>query len=169
MANLVGLVSSNSHILSIVLAPASEFDESDESDEEEDVEADGVLLIGDSMIRDVLPTCDDLSVESMIGAKFVDIKNKLKRINPRKRKFRNITIVCGTNDSATREQADKIAQECKNVLLEAKLRADHVTVSSILPRCDTKADMPKIDNVNQLILTTCNDMGVQYVNQNCRY
>ncbi len=46
-----------------------------------------------------------------------------------------------------------------------------MTVSSILPRCDTKADMPKIDNVNQLILTTCNDMGVQYVNhdQNCRY
>lgn len=157
--------------LSTVLAPVSELDDSDESEEEEDVEADGVLLIGDSMIRDVLPTCDDLSVDSMSGAKFVDIKNKMKKINPRKRKYKNITIVCGTNDSATRKPADKIAQECKNAILEAKLRADHVTVSSILPRCDTKADMPKIDNVNQLILTTCNDMHVQYVNhdQNCRY
>ncbi len=73
--------------LSTVLAPASELDDSDESNEEEDVEADEVLLIRHSMIRDVLPTCDDLSVDSMTGAKFVDIKNKLKRINPRKRKI----------------------------------------------------------------------------------
>ncbi len=104
------------------------------------------------MIRDLLPTCDDLSVDSMTGATFVDIKNKLKRINPRKRKFKNITIVCGTNGSATRTPADKIVQESKNVLLVAKLRVDHVTVSNILPRSYTQADMPKIDNVNQLII-----------------
>ncbi len=80
------------------------------------------------MIRDVLLTCNDLSVDSMTSAKFVDIENKLKKINPRKRKLKNITIVCGTNDSATGKLGDKIVQECKNVLLEAKLRADHVAV-----------------------------------------
>ncbi len=160
------LASLNAGLRQLTAAVAPEMIDSDEDeDSDEEVEAEGDLLIGDSLIRDIKSMSPDLTVESYSGAKFCEIKKKLKKIKPQRKRYKTITIVCGTNDTATKKPAQKIAEECKDTLQEAKLRSERVILSSVLPRCDAKADPAKIDTLNQLMVTITATEGVSFVNQ----
>ena len=150
-------------------SPADSDDEV--TDDETEPDYTGMLLIGDSIIRNIQSTSDDLIVESHSGAKACDIKKCLQKLKPRHKRFTDIFIVCGTNDSATKRNAEKITRDFEALLTTAKDRAQHVHLASVLPRADDKADMVKIDNVNQLLTTTANNLNVNFVNndKNFRY
>jgi len=94
--------------------------------EEEDADYSGTLLIGDNLLRNVQPTCDSLTIESLSEAGFSDLKKSLKKISPKQRRFERIVIVCGANDVTTKKSADRIARDCQNVLHLAKERAQQV-------------------------------------------
>lgn len=140
--------------------------DNDETDDEEteDAEPDGDLLIGDSLIRDVTPTQDSLSVDSTGGATLNIIRKKLKAINPRKRKYQRVFIVAGTNDTSSKRPADKIAEDCKSTIQAAKKVAQQVFMSSIPPRKDNRTDTNKMNNVNQLFLTAANEEDSTFIN-----
>ena len=139
-------------------------DDSDSDTDDDDVEPSGMLLVGDSLIRNVKSTCDNLKVSCLNGAKFHDLKKFLKRINPKRKKYTDIVIICGTNDLSTKKPADKIAMNCKSVLQLALERANNVRLSSVLPRNDDKADHQKLDNLNQLLVTIAEELNVTFIN-----
>ena len=136
----------------------------DEDDETEDAEPEGDFLIGDSLIRDVAPTDDSLTVDSTSGATFNVIRKKIADINPRKKRYQRVFVVAGTNDTATKKPSDKIVKDCKNTLAAAKKIASSVVLSSIPPRTDNRADKDKINTVNLLLLTLANEEDVTFVN-----
>ena len=149
-----------------IVGPLEIDDDDCESDDEDEDEAEpkGTLLIGDSLVRCLQSTADDLQITCLSGAKLNDIKKKLKKVNPKKLKYTDIFIVGGTNDTTTKKTANKIAQEFETLLQEAKGKAVNVHISSITPRTDTKADPNKIDNINQLLSTVANSLDVNYIN-----
>ena len=71
-----------------------------EDEDDEDAEPKGSLLIGDSLIRSLQSTSEDLEITCLSGAKLMDIKKKLKRINTKKVKYADMYIVAGTNDAS---------------------------------------------------------------------
>lgn len=155
------------HTKQLIERTAPDADESDnETDEDDDepLEAKGNLLIGDSMIRDIAPLSEDLVVESHGGAKYNDIRKCLKQVNPKKTKYKNIYIVCGTNDIATRKPIEKIAKDCEKLVLEAQSKAETVCISSILPRLDDERHVTKIDNLNQILTTMANSNDAKFIN-----
>ena len=149
------------------MIPDADLDEDDA--DEPDVEPEGDLVIGDSLLRDVEPMSDDVTIDSTSGARFADVRRKLKTINPRKRRYARAVIVAGTNDSTTKKPADKIAADCKLTIEAAKRIATTVILSSIPPRNDDRGDSSKIDNINQLLLTVANEADVQYVNNDLNF
>ena len=150
------------------LIPGADSDD-DDDEEETDVEPYGDLVIGDSLLRDVEATSETLTVDSMSGARFTDVRKKLKTVNPKKRQYARVVIVTGTNDSTTRRSADKIAADCKSTIAAAKRIATSVVLSSIPPRNDDRGDSTKIDNINQLMLTVANESDVEYVNHDLNF
>jgi ribA/ribD-fused uncharacterized protein len=139
-------------------------DETDAEDDADQVEPNGNLLIGDSMIRDIRPISADLSVDSHGGARFNDLRKCIRQINPKKQQFQNIYIVCGTNDISTKKPAEKIAKECEKLLQEATLRAEKVHLSSVMPRMDSQSFSTKIDTLNQFLTTLANTHKVTFIN-----
>ena len=139
--------------------------DSDDEDEEEedDAQPQGTLLIGDSLLRSLESTAEDLKITCQNGAKLCDLKKTLKQLNPKKQKYSNLYIICRTNDIATKKAANKIADEFKTVLQIAKEKAENVCLCSILPRSDNKADIAKIDDLNRLIRTMATELQVECI------
>ncbi len=81
----------------------------------------------------------DLTLNYTSGAKFTDVTKYIKEIKGRKQK--DITIVCGTNDSAIKKSVDKIIEECKYIITAAKIKTERVHISSILPRTDKRVNV----------------------------
>ncbi len=155
-------------MLTDVLVPDAEDTES-EADDEEEPEADGELLLGDCILRDIQSKSDNVTVEYTTGGKICDVRKRLRKVNPKRQKYKTITLICGTNDNVTKRPIHKIMDDYKSTIQEAKLRAETVVVSSVLPRTDENADMSKIDNVNQLLVTLVNETGCQFVNQDTNF
>ena len=139
-------------------------DDDEDEEEEDEVEPSGTLLLGDSIIRNVRAKSDDLKVNSISGAKFCDLKKILKSINPKKEKYSDMYIICGTNDLATKKTVDKIIKDCATVIQLAKQRATNVHLSSILPRNDERVEVTKIDAFNLALVTLTNQEDVEYIN-----
>ena len=149
-----------------------ENDSDQDSDNEDDVpEAQGDLLIGDSLIRDVQPVSGNLTVESHGGAKFNDLRKRIKNIKPNRRRYKNIYIVCGTNDISTKKPVDRISKECEKLLDAAKVIADKVHLSSILPRTDEPHFTERIPSLNDLLSPLAESKEVSFINndQNFTY
>jgi len=116
------------------LIPENDEESSDDDDDDDTAPSpEGDLLIGDSLIRDVLPTDNRLTVDSTRGATLNVIKKKLKSINPRKKRYQRVIIVAVTNDTSSRRPPEKIASECEATVSIAKQIAAEVVVSSIPP------------------------------------
>ena len=152
-------------VLSSKLIPDQD-DASDEEDEDgpDDAEPEGELLIGDSLIRDVSPSDENLKVECIRGATLRMINKHLKAINPRRTRYNKVYIVAGTNDASTKRATDKIVSDCKLVIEAAKRIFPVVVVSSIPPRADKKVDDAKIDAINQLFVQLAENENVRFVN-----
>ena len=140
-----------------------ETDDEDENDDG-DVVPEGDLLIGDSLLRDVVATDESLIVDSISGAKFNDIRKRLKATNPKKKRYQRLFIVAGTNNTATKCPSERIASDCKAMLRVAKEIAESVFLSSIPPRSDSKADADKISNANRLNENVATEEEVAFVN-----
>ena len=137
----------------------------DDEDYDEDPEPSGSLIIGDSLLRNIKSSCSDLSVECHSGAHFSDIRKCLKTINPKKKRFMDLYVVCGTNDTATKKPGEKIVKDCVSVIDLAKERATNVHLSSIPPRIDNKVDQSKIDEVNESLGTAARNKEVSFIMQ----
>ena len=137
-------------------------DESDEDDEIE-VEPSGTLLIGDSLLRDVVATDDSLSVDSTGGANISAIRKKLRAINPKRKKYESVIVVVGTNDASTKRPPEKICSDFQALISTAKLIARTVVLSSIPPRDDNKVDRGKLDTIHQLLIPIVNKEDVRFV------
>ncbi len=131
----------------------SDLDSDSEDEEEEEEEPEGHLLISDSLLRNIEPKVDDIVINYVSGAKYVDTRKRLEKI--RGRHFKDITIVCGTNDSVTMKPVEKIVEKCRKLIEVAKVKGEHVHLSSILPRQDDKADM-----VTSSIMMKISDTGM---------
>ena len=161
MLNTLMSVESKVSTLSDKLIP--EHDLSDD-ETEEDAEPEGDLLIGDSLLRDVVPSADSLTVDSVSGATLSIIRKRLLSINPRKKRYQRVLIVAGTNDTASKRPTERIGKDCEATIVAAKRIAPNVVLSSVPPRCDDRANKEKVDNINQLFVTLANTDDVCFVN-----
>ena len=161
---ITSLLSLEKQVTALTLKLIPESEDSGEEDEVDDAEPQGQLLVGDSLIRDVSPTDAGLTVDSTGGATLTAIRKKLKAINPRRNRYQKLYIVAGTNDCSSKRPAEKIAQDCKSTIAVAKLVATDVTISSIPPRADNRADRSKVDTVNQLISALATEENVTFIN-----
>ena len=143
--------------------------ESDAYEPQDPVVAKDFLMLGDSLVRDIENTSNELTVTNLGLAKLCNIKKELKTIKPQKNKYQTISLVCGSNDVATSMANERIVQEFSDVLKLAKERADEVTLSSVLPRLDEKVCPKKIDALNQLLLTLCNSLEVTFINNDMNF
>ena len=131
---------------------SSDTSDADSSDDEDDDPSElGSLLIGDSIIRSIESITDDLHVRCLGGAKVNDIKKTIKEINPKKEKYKDLYIVCGTNDLSTQKSAEKIIKELTGLLKSAKERSENVYIAGITPRNDEKVTSEKLAKVNELL------------------
>ena len=144
-------------------------DDSDNDEDEPDAEPSGTLLIGDSLLRDVMPTDSNLKVDSTGGAYIVNIKKKLRATNPKRRKYESVILVVGTNDASSKRPAEKISADFKNLITSAKSIATNVTVSSIPPREDNKVDREKLDTIHQMLIPITNEDGVKFINHDINF
>lgn len=166
----VNIVKNNVESLSANMIPDiySDSDSEDsDSDSEDELEPEGHLLIGDSIIRDVDPTSDDLSVHCLRGAKFPQIRKKIHAIKGKM--YKDLTIIGGTNDCATNKPPEKIVDDCRETIKVAKTKSENVRLSSILPRCDNRVDATKIDTVNQLMIGVAAEEDVTFVNNDSNF
>ena len=165
------MLSSLNHIENKITAISTKIISENEEDEDDEPEAEpsGTLLVGDSLIRDVLPTDKSLDVDCNSGAYINTIKKKLRSI--KRRKYENVIIVIGTNDASTKRSPERICTDFKALISTAKAIATSVTISSIPPRDDNRVDPGKLENLNGLLMPIANDEDIQFVNhdRNFRY
>ena len=153
----------------VTVLDIDDMDNDDVSDEMDADQLKDILMLGDSMIRDVKATCEDLTVLSIGGAKICHLKKHLKSIKPKNKKYKRLLIICGTNEVSTNKTNDQIVKECDQLILLAKERAQEVHFSSILPRMDEKVEQNKIDALNQLLVPLCNSHQVKFINHDCNF
>ena len=99
-------------------------DDSDDDDDDANIQSSGTLLIGDSLLRDVVATDSSLTVDSTGGANVSAIRKKLRKINPKCKKYESVVV--GTNNASTKKPSDKICTDFKTLLDVAKLVATDV-------------------------------------------
>ncbi len=76
-------------------------DSDSDTDSDEEDEPEGHYLCGDSLLANVNPTKHGLVLNYERGAKYVDVKKRIQKI--KNKKYKDMTIVCGTNDSSTQK------------------------------------------------------------------
>ena len=139
-------------------------DTDSESEDGEDFQ--GHLLIGDSLIRNVEPITDNITIACRKGAKIHDLTKKLKKD---KRKYSQITIVCGTNDIATKANVEKIGSKFNDLLQIARKRCKSITVSSIPPRLDDRVTEQKLKDVNRCLETKTKQVNANFVDNDLNF
>ena len=162
---LNGLSSIENHVTAISSKIISENE--DDEDDEPEAEPSGTLLIGDSLIHDVVPTDDSLTVDSTGGAYINTIKKKLRAI--KQRKYESIVLVIGTNDASTKHTPEKICTDFKALISKAKSVATSVTVSSIPPRDDNRVEAGKLEHLNGLLMPIANEENVKFANHDTNF
>ena len=120
----------------------------------------GHLIIGDSLIRDVVPSADGIQVACMRGAKFQDVKKKL---NDEKRLFDSITVVCGTNHLSSKMNADTVTVKAEQLLNVAKKHSKCVRLSSVPPRLDNVATDQQLQNLNERLSVIAETLAVNFI------
>ena len=122
---------------------------------------DKTLLIGSSILRNVeSKNKEKLTIDCLRGGKQADVQQKIENLNI---KYHRIIIAVGTNDCDDSKQSASIIEERRQLLEEARKHADHVVISSILPRKNGPLQL-KIDAVNQSTKQLCTRyLNVEYV------
>lgn len=123
----------------------------DEDSDDDEADELGGLLIGDSVIRSIRSNDTDFQIKSISGAKVSDIKKTIKEINPKKEKYNDLYILCGTNDISSKKNTEKIVREFDCLIKCAKSRAKNLHLASIIPRLDDDSHDEKTVEVNRLL------------------
>ncbi len=110
---------------------------------------------------------DDLVIDSQGGAKINDIPVKLK--NVKERKYCDITVVCGTNDTITKRPLQKVHNGIKNLIDQAKKKAVNVKLSSIPPRTDGMVDSTRTDMINDIISKQAIESDVTFISNDTNF
>ena len=121
----------------------------------------GHLLIGDSLIRDIIPGEDNIKVACMQGAKFHDV---LKKLRQEKSHYESVTIVCGTKNFSTKKNIEDITEDAEKLVLTAKMKCKNVSLSSIHPRLDTAVTDQRLSSMNERLEVTCQAHEVNFIN-----
>ena len=137
-------------------------DAEDDEDDEPEPEPAGTLLIGDSLIRDVVPVDDTLTVDCTGGAYINTIKKKLRTI--KRQKYESVVLVVGTNDASTKRSPERICADFKALITSAKSIATTVTLASIPPRDDGRVDSNRLEHLNGLLQPIAHEENVNFVN-----
>jgi len=172
LMHAVNTIESQLHTFKTRALPTDECDLDSEDEDCDDLpEPSGCLVLGDCIMKNVKSMSDDVKINCIEKARFCDLKKSVKLVNPKKQKYSDIYIICGTNDASTKKSAEKIIKDCVSLLESAKERAVNVHLSSILPRTDEKAERNKIDNLNQMLITVTNNQEITFINndKNFRY
>ncbi len=111
-------------------------------------EAEGCICYNDSLTRDCVPNKEDMTFEN-IRPCISNVRKAIRKLPARKMK-KEIILVIGTNDVASKRPIDKIAHDCELLVKEATLRADNITLSSIPPRMDNKVTSDRMDSMNEI-------------------
>lgn len=117
------------------------------------------LLIGDSLIKNVVSTSDRLSVISHLP-KVKDVVKRFENIE----ELENIYIVVGTNDCKSKADSKEIVDDFRILIQEAKGKATNVHLSSIPPRTDAQQVLEKIKQVNEFLRTLADEEDIHFVN-----
>ena len=147
-------------------------DSVDYTDVDEDEEPEGTLLLSDSLCRDMASTAEDLEVCVHGGAHYSTLTKYLKK---RKTKVKDLYIVCGTNDIATKRPLTKVDEDCEKLIEEAKNHATNVFISNIPPRQDKKTEDEnknldqKISTFNQGLQVLGNRLQVKVINHDSNF
>ena len=125
-----------------------------------DLKPSGHLIIGDSLIKDLIPNEDGIQVACMRGAKFQDVTKKL---NDEKSLFESITIVCGTNHLSSKMNADTVTVKAEKLLNVAKKHSKCVRLSSVPPRLDSVASDQQLQNLNERLSVIAETHAVNFI------
>ena len=80
-------------------------------------------------------------------------------------KYRNITLVVGTNDCSKQDTPETIITNFDKLLAESKNKATgSITVSGICPRTDNEVYQSKVESVNAALLELCTTSEVNFIN-----
>ena len=130
------------------------------------------LLIGDSLIRDIISIKSNMKVITIRGATISDITSYLRACNSAE--YGNITVVVGTNDCANYASIDQFEKQYRALLDEAtRVAEDGTYFSSIPPRADDQDLAMWIPDYNNIIKSLCyetdcifldNDSNFTYAN-----
>ena len=121
----------------------------------------GHLLIGDSLLRDIIPIENNIKIACMQGAKFHDV---LKKLRTETKQYESITVVCGTNNISTKKNIEDITEDAEKLVLAAKLKSKNVTLSSIPPRIDSAVTDQRLRSMNERLEVTCQAHDVNFIN-----
>ena len=129
------------------------------------------LLLGDSLIKDVdeskLLRTDVLCLS---GAK---VKDVLRGLDRKKGPYEHIYICAGTNDCASEEfDGEAVTKAYKDLVTAATTKvtsAEHVTISSIPPRCDDMEAQDRIEAINANLNALAVDTGTLFVNHDATF
>ena len=118
------------------------------------------LLLGTSLLRNINP--DDLvncEVIAKGGATLTELHVALNDL-PEDKGYSEVTIVGGSID-VEQNTAEDIITEFQAMTVSAYLRADKVSICSVLPRMDKNLSEP-IAQVNEQLKKVCEDEGINF-------
>lgn len=147
-------------------------DEDQDSSDDDEPEPEGALLISDSICRDVVSTCDNLAVYYESGAHFTTLRKYLRK---NKRKYKDLYIVCGTNNCNSKKPMNKIKEEYDKLCEEAKRHASKIHVSSVPPRMTDSTDTEmsdtemRIDELNRLLAASADEVNIEFVDNDTNF
>ena len=117
------------------------------------------LLIGDSLVRDIRPSKDTLTVKPNVP-RLENVIDELKDSE----QLDKIYVVNGTNDCKNEEDPSVIIDTYKTVIEDARKKGNEIIISSIPPRTDDSSIQKKIDIVNQRLMSLTKEEEVTFVN-----
>ena len=140
---------------------------SDTSNEEKRNKNRSVVILGDSLLKDIetqkvrksLNNNEKVYVKSFSGATTTHMKSY---VIPSK-EFENDLIIlhCGTNDLRSTKSPTEIATEIYNLALDLKTTKNDVMISGIVPRRDKLND--KGMEVNKCVFSFCSEHNIHFI------
>ena len=118
------------------------------------------LALTDSMMKDVKAyDTKSLHVQSHRGAKTCDAVKTLKSMLTNS--FGDVICHFGTNDSSTTLPVDKIMDNFREIVTEAKRVSStgHVTISALCPRADDESASSRGREINSRLEALSSDLG----------
>ena len=118
------------------------------------------LVIGDSLLKNMKTTSDNVVLAWKRGAMANDVTKWLKQ-DPRC--FKSITVVCGTNNLNSKHDNESISEEFEVMLKVAKDKSSNVVLSSILPCLQATVSDQRLCNMNERLSVITQLLGVKFI------